>query len=162
MEFVEKLFVERQTVLRAHQKQAGFDCWVQRCAHNHAQDYRRRLTATHKRETRPCWQDKDTDQESPREQASNASDAHVLVTRCEVRQHILKAANHLTPLSRELFLAHFLSDRSWTEIALATGRTPDAIRITVGRAAKQIRVTLTQQGVTEQDAEDYLALMERA
>ena len=161
IEFTETMLLHRRKELARRQRRPHFDAWLDRCARNHVEDFCRRQARRDRRETAWPEQADETGTIAPWEPAGQDASCESVTLREECGKRFLQAVEGLAPIPRDLFQRHYLHDETLTELANATGKTPDAIRMTLARACKQVRARLEKNQMTEADADEYLAAMRR-
>ena len=161
IEFAEHMLLHYGEELECRQGGPRFEAWLDRCARNYVEDYCRRQARRSRREIAWPEQEDESGVSAHWETALAAAPCDASVLRGECQRRVMQAIQRLAPKSRALFLRHHLHGETLTELAHATGNTPDAVRMTVSRACKQVRATLEWQGMTDNDADEYLAVMRR-
>ncbi len=161
VEFAERMLSRHTAQSAARQSAFHSDAWLDRCARNHAEDFCRRRRRWMRREVAwPEHEDEDGAR-TPWEPASHDTPCDAVTLRRECAARVMQAVQRLAPTPRDLFLRHCLHGETLTELADATGKTPDAVGKVIKRACATLRATLEQQGMTEADACEYLAAMQR-
>ena len=154
--FVEKMCVEQALLLKQHQHSPGFTVWLNVCARNHVRDYCRQQARVCKIES-PLPEQEILDSATLNHIHDEQCQPCAFALRSELKRRLERAATELTPEARSLFLRHFVVGATFAELARETSSTPDAVRMVVQRARKHLRETLQRQGMTEEDAKEYLA-----
>lgn len=159
LEFVEMMMLRRNKALTNQAHNDHFDSWLNDCAHNHVESFRRRCRTVCKHETQWPLCEEEEGARIVQESIGHEATVDTNLLGDEVRQRIMKAAAQLTSNSREIFLKHFFNEETLLELAVTTGRTPDAIGKVCKRACITIHATLLRQGMMEEDARDYIYIM---
>ncbi len=161
LEFAEHMLSQYGGELERRRDGPRFEAWLDRCARNHVEDFCRRLSRRRRRETAFPEQEDESGASAQWEPASSDASCDAVVLSGECGDCIRQAVRRLDPLVRDLFVRHYMHGETLTELAQATGNTPDGVRMILSRARKQVRATLERQGMTEGDADDYLAVIRR-
>jgi RNA polymerase sigma factor (sigma-70 family) len=132
--------------------------WLSSCAENWVRDYRRRRIAVERREA--SWpEQQNADGEPPRSldfpDGGLSPVQHLLQD--EFWQVLAGALARLEPIQRSCFLAFYLHDRSIAQIAAASGRSPNAIKLILSRTRRQIMHLLERRGWTETDLRELVS-----
>lgn len=149
MEFVLRLLQNR----RPGREDRLSAAYLQVCARNHARNFRRGA----RRYRRRIQEDGSALAHEGEIPAAGRSLLSPLLQE-EFWQQIAGALARLDPLPRRVFLAFYLEGRAAGEIAAHTGRSVNAVALTLRRARQQLRRLLERQGITEGDLRAYLAL----
>ena len=128
-----------------------------RCADNWAKNAYRQRDRRQRREA--SWpQVADADAASLEwEPVGTESEPTVVVMRAEVMTRILRASRQLTPAQRELFARYFLLEQTAIQVAALGQRSPNTVRQAVWALRRRLRRLLEQEGLDEEEAQDYLS-----
>lgn len=127
------------------------------CATNFARNYCRDCACTARHET-ACPQYTNEDGEMANQEfPCKGHSSHAGMVEKETRLTLTDALHLLTAAHRGLVTRHFCEGESFVALAEATHSTPDAVRMTVNRACKRLRVLMGNLDFTEEDANEYLA-----
>lgn len=135
------------------------EAWLCRCALNYAKNFRRTITRRQSHEQ--GWPGA-VDREGSHPLWDCADSAPLLesgLLRIEFWQQVEAAIAQLEPAPRELFIRHHLCGESIHSLATSTGRTVPAIKQALLRARRRLRAVLERDGMGEEAARDYLALL---
>ena len=159
--FVEKMVVEHLMLLEQQQRSADFAAWLNISARNHVWDFCRRHARMRRQETEWPQQENENgaieDCEFPDTQASPC----VRAMSGELSRRIAVASAEIKTESFTLLWQHYVEKQTFVELAAETGLSPDAVRMMVQHARKHLHKTLQRQGMTEEDANEYLAELAR-
>jgi RNA polymerase sigma factor (sigma-70 family) len=156
-EFVERMREREGCPFRSDRSERLFIARVCKCVLHHSLNYQRKL-AIRQRHERPLSEiTRHEDVCAPWNPAGDRPTVESLLLREEFREKVMEAMDELPPARWELFCHYHLLDESIQALALATGKSYDAVRKTLSRAQKQAQERLLRQGVTEADLREYLA-----
>lgn len=149
-------FVERHWFLRG-EKTIPSGGWLLRCARNYVLDCLRAQNRLRRHET--AWPLTQAEEDSgsdgtPRlwEPADSAGECPLgMLLREECWAHLIVALDRLEPEPRRLLVRYHLGGESLATLAEASGRSSEAVRKSLQRAAKQVRALILRQGCSEED-----------
>lgn len=144
-------FIEKH-LLGSRCAQHGVDpAWVRRCARNHAIDFHRAQTRRYQHET-----NKQPSEEGFAPDVALDLPAHVPspladLLHNECHDALLDAILQLDGEPLVLFIRRYMGDESVEALAAETGKTPEALRKVLYRAARRIRGVLERRGWSQAD-----------
>jgi DNA-directed RNA polymerase specialized sigma24 family protein len=149
-------------VLEATAASLSFQAWLCRCAENWVHNFLRQSRRVQRREV--SWSDCSRADAWCVENTPCTPDhsPETVLLLAELRQRLLLAAAHCAPSQQELFVRHFLQERSLLDLAAASGRTPDALRHARRGLRYRLQVLLQQQGLDAAEACTYLMIQPRS
>lgn len=130
----------------------GNPAWLQRCADNHARDYRRRLLCR-QGDRLPDGEDETRQVDSARQCVEEP--LHVGLLRAELYQKVGAAVSRLHPLHRDLVVRHYGEGKSARIIAQETGRTEHAVTQALSAARRRLGGLLGEMGLDEPVVNEY-------
>lgn len=151
--FIEHLLQLPEDLIAATLSAPWADAWLTRSADNWACNALKRHHGTVRRQA-------DLDDESIAGQSNpcaTVATPAALVLRDELHSRLLAAAFALEPAQQDLFIRRFLLEESIEDIAIATGRSRDAIRQALTAVRRQVRKRLLAAGIDETEARQYVA-----
>lgn len=133
--------------------------WLFRCADNWAKNYARQ----HRRRSayeQPWPEETFEANDAPLKEFSSEElgpEQKLLGQELTCRMEV--ALQQLTPVQRDLFRRHCIEGETLIHIAQTTGRTPEAARQAFCLLRKRLQHLLTQTGLSQHEAMDYLYQM---
>jgi len=131
------------------------DAWIAWCADNWARNVHRNLRRLRHRETR--WQTQGSDDRLIDVQVAGRDPSpEYYVLQRELQNRISCAVALLSTTQREIYVLRFVHNRSVQELAVASRRTPNAVRQALWALRKRLRAILEEQGFDVEEAGQYL------
>jgi RNA polymerase sigma factor (sigma-70 family) len=148
----------------SHHDRAVYECWCGLrpiawlicCADNFARNYLQRRLRQIGRETPLPTQEDARGSSMEYELLDTKPLPEIRLIRKEAQSLLFQALEHLRTEECELLLRHYIGRETFVLLAEESGRTPDAVRMTVTRARKKTLALLRSR---EFDTNGYLAIL---
>ena len=108
--------------------------WLTSLLSKNVADVHRRFVASEKRSV-----DRESDMNVQQVPKSSGSSLVQRVSKKELAEHLDAALQRIPPAHRQMLQWRFLEERSFEEIGLMVSRSPDAVRMMVGRSLKRLQ-----------------------
>lgn len=136
------------------------EAWLFRCADNWVKNWKRHSRRQRRRELPLIQPSRDESDSSLRELPGNEPAIDLRLIRAELRWRVRIAIILLPPSQQRLFLRYFVQGQSIEEIAHASHQKANAVRQALWALRNRMRTLLTQGGLDEAEAREYLQILQ--